>query len=48
LTYTRAQFPARKAVEGTYEIIIDGQRRFLMRALMSSQPIDAPPAPVTQ
>jgi hypothetical protein len=32
LTYTRAQFPARKAVEGTYEIIIDGQRRFLDHA----------------
>jgi hypothetical protein len=32
LTYTRAQFPARKAVEGTYEFIIDGQRRFLDHA----------------
>jgi hypothetical protein len=31
LTYTRT-IPGAKAVEGTYEFIIDGQRRFLDHA----------------
>jgi len=35
LTCTGAQFPARKAVEDTYEFIIDGQRRFDQRAVCS-------------